>query len=230
MAAVQAAGQGGQAGSLSLVAFIQGLGDQLEALFRHPYCCVSVLRSLRPLSRQLLLRFACTGGDVSTGARGPWAGLPGDPCAGCSGMRVACAPAHPCPLLPSLMRRLTGPPAPTPSRCAALVSSWARPGPHGEPCLQAALAELAALRLLSRVARGGQASWALNPHFHAQLRHAMCSGCVARRLGCHAPARANERSLPAAAPSRLLRPWPGPGRPAADPASLCPASPESPPG
>lgn len=65
MASVQAQAQ---AQSLSLVAFIQGLGDRLDALFRHPYCVVSILRSLRPLSRQLLLRFACTGGDVSTGA------------------------------------------------------------------------------------------------------------------------------------------------------------------
>lgn len=56
-----------QGGSLSLVAFVTGLGDQLEALFMHPYCVVSILRSLQPLSRHLLLRFACTGGDISTG-------------------------------------------------------------------------------------------------------------------------------------------------------------------
>lgn len=59
---------------------------------------------------------------------------------------------------------------------AALVSSWVRA--DGDSKLAAALQELSSLHLLARVARGGQAAWALNAHFQAQLRHAMCSGWV----------------------------------------------------
>ena len=52
----------------SLVAFVTGLsGGQLERLFVQPYCVVAILRSLQPLSRHVLLRFAATGGDVSAG-------------------------------------------------------------------------------------------------------------------------------------------------------------------
>lgn len=54
---------------------------------------------------------------------------------------------------------------------AALVSSWARA--DGDSKLGAALAELQKLHLLAQV---GQASWALNASFQAQLRHAICSG------------------------------------------------------
>ncbi|KAI7840143.1 hypothetical protein COHA_005926 [Chlorella ohadii] len=106
----------------SLVAFVTGLtGCQLERLFVQPYCVVAILRSLQPLSRHVLLRFAATGGSIST----------------------------------------------------ALVSSWARA--DGDSKLGAALAELQKLHLLAQV---GQASWALNASFQAQLRHAICSGLL----------------------------------------------------
>lgn len=59
---------------------------------------------------------------------------------------------------------------------AALVSSCARPEASSK--LAAALAELTSLRLLSKATRGGQQEYLLHPSFQAQLRHAMCCGCV----------------------------------------------------
>ena len=61
-----------------------------------------------------------------------------------------------------------------PPPAAALVSSWARA--EGDSKLGAALAELQKLHLLAQVAQGGQAAWAVNASFQAQLRHALCSG------------------------------------------------------
>lgn len=56
--------------SSGLVAFINQLaGDQLEALFVQPYAVVALLRSLQPVARHILMRFVCTGGDVSSGKR-----------------------------------------------------------------------------------------------------------------------------------------------------------------
>lgn len=55
----------------SLVAFVTGLtGGQLERLFVQPYCVVAILRSLQPLSRHVLLRFAATSGSISAGVLG----------------------------------------------------------------------------------------------------------------------------------------------------------------
>ena len=47
-------------------------GGQLERLFVQPYCVVAILRSLQPLSRHVLLRFAATGGSISTGVQRRW--------------------------------------------------------------------------------------------------------------------------------------------------------------
>lgn len=56
------------------------------------------------------------------------------------------------------------------------MSSWARADSDSK--LGAALAELQKLHLLAQVAQGGQAAWAVNASFQAQLRHAICSGCA----------------------------------------------------
>ncbi|PRW59756.1 general transcription factor IIH subunit 4 isoform B [Chlorella sorokiniana] len=77
---------------------------------------------------------------------------------------------------------------------AALVSSWARA--EGDSKLGAALAELQKLHLLAQVAQGGQAAWAVNASFQAQLRHAICSGLLTEQdSGALPPAAA----LPSAA-------------------------------
>lgn len=56
------------------------------------------------------------------------------------------------------------------------MSSWATA--EGDSKLAGALQELQGLHLLARVAHGGQAVYAINPNYQAQLRSAICNGCV----------------------------------------------------
>ena len=181
----------------SLVTFItSGMpGDHLEQLFDQPYAVVAILRSLPPLARALVYRVAATRGSVSAGKHGP------------CGSRSSTTHS------PSLLAGRPMPPACPCAVPAALVSSWAVA--DGDSTLAAAMAELAGLRLLVRVASDGQAVYALNASFQAQLQHAMCNGCDKPRAAARV-ARAARSGCDWAAPvpCRLLA-WQGAVPPAA---------------
>ena len=61
------------------------------------------------------------------------------------------------------------------------MSSWATA--EGDSKLAGALQELQGLHLLARVAHGGQAVYAINPNYQAQLRSAICNGWVQATAG-----------------------------------------------